>query len=235
MVQSPMIGWNAGESHSVIFRPPLVSLVLINWNYAAYVGAAIDSIASQDYPLLEAIIVDNGSTDASRDVIAKHVGEDERFPNRSPRDKISASLAPISMIFKLIRGEFVTIVDADDVLFANFVSSHVQVHLALPCSVAFTSSNVVEMTADCRALTGSFGSFGDQGKVMTRGLRPVDSALRLPTISDEDYRQLALCNFHLCPGAWMDLGARDFEHVPASHPGAHPSPAEGPDLFPCRR
>src|SRR4051812_40305818 len=58
---------------------PLVSFVLRNWNYAEYVGAAIDSIRAQDYPRFECVVVDNGSTDNSREVIARHVEDDPRF------------------------------------------------------------------------------------------------------------------------------------------------------------
>jgi glycosyltransferase involved in cell wall biosynthesis len=146
VVQSPTAGGSSGEN----FKPPLVSLVLINWNYDAYVGAAIDSIKGQDYPSLEAIVVDNGSADASRQVIAEYVAGDERF-RIVHLEKNLGQLGAFLEIFKLIRGEFVTIVDADDILFPNFVSSHVQVHLALPYGVALTSSNVVEDRGRARA------------------------------------------------------------------------------------
>ncbi len=58
---------------------PLVSVVVINHNYAEFVGAALDSIRRQDYPYFECIIVDNGSTDASRAVIERHIDSDPRF------------------------------------------------------------------------------------------------------------------------------------------------------------
>ena len=189
-IQTPTKDWITGLHYGEMVRPPLVSLVLINWNYAAYVGEAIDSIRSQDYPSLEAIVVDNGSTDASREVIAKHVGNDERF-RIIHFEKNLGQLGAFLDLFKLTRGEFVTVVDADDVLFSNFISSHVQVHLALPRSVAFTSSNVVEINAAGRALTGGCGEFTHPRTPITRGLRPADRALKLSTISDADYLQLA--------------------------------------------
>ncbi len=48
--------------------PPLISFVLVNWNYGRYIGAAIDSIIAQDYPHFECIVVDNCSTDDSLEV-----------------------------------------------------------------------------------------------------------------------------------------------------------------------
>ncbi|MGZ8416799.1 MAG: glycosyltransferase family 2 protein [Methyloceanibacter sp.] len=118
-----------------------MSLLIINWNYGTYIGATIDSIKSQDYPAIEVIVVDNGSTDDSRDVIGKHAGDDPRF-RVVHLDENLGQLGAYFYAFELTSGE--TIVDADDILFPSFVSSHVQVHLALPSSVALTSSNVVE-------------------------------------------------------------------------------------------
>ena len=182
--------WKASEGPGKIIGLPLVSLVLINWNYAAYVGAAIDSIKSQDYPNWESIIVDNGSTDESRDVIAKHVGEDSRFRIIHLESNVG-QLGAFLETFELLRGDFVTIVDADDVLFSNFVSTHVQAHLALPNSVAFTSSNVVEINAAGRALTTSYSAFARREKPFTRGLRPVETTLRLSTVSEAEYLRLS--------------------------------------------
>ena len=50
--------------------PPLVSVIVNNYNYADYLGKAIDSALQQDYAHKEVIVVDDGSTDRSRDVIA---------------------------------------------------------------------------------------------------------------------------------------------------------------------
>ena len=169
--------------------PPVVSLVVINFNYASYVGAAIDSILAQDYPLIDAIIVDNGSTDGSRDVIARHVGKDPRF-RIICLDRNLGQLGALFHVLDEIRGDFVTIVDADDLLSSSYVSSHVQVHLALPQSVAFTSSNVIQINAEGRAFASGYGSFGKGQTAANRLLSPLEFPPRLPTVSDRHYRQL---------------------------------------------
>jgi glycosyltransferase involved in cell wall biosynthesis len=169
---------------------PLVTLVLINWNYAAYVGAAIDSILAQDYPALEVIVVDNGSTDDSRAVIDRHVGADQRC-RIIHLDSNLGQLGAFFHVFKEIHGNFVAIVDADDLLMSNYVSSHVQVHIALPRAVAFTSSNIYEIDADGRTITGGYYPFAYRQDARPRHLPCIDVVPRLATISDCDYRLLA--------------------------------------------
>ena len=53
---------------------PLVSVVIPNFNYGRFLNQCIDSILAQDYQNLELIVVDDGSTDNSRD-IARSYGD----------------------------------------------------------------------------------------------------------------------------------------------------------------
>jgi GT2 family glycosyltransferase len=50
---------------------PLVSIVLLNWNGEKYIKDCIESIINQTYKNIEYIIVDNGSTDLSLDIISE--------------------------------------------------------------------------------------------------------------------------------------------------------------------
>ena len=44
---------------------PLVSVIIINYNYGRFLRQAVDSVIGQTYPHVECIIVDNASTDES--------------------------------------------------------------------------------------------------------------------------------------------------------------------------
>ena len=52
--------------------PLKISVIITNYNYAAYLGEAIESVLAQTYERVECIVVDDGSTDNSRDVIAAY-------------------------------------------------------------------------------------------------------------------------------------------------------------------
>lgn len=49
---------------------PLVSVLVNNFNYARYLGQAVESALSQDYPAVEVVVVDDRSTDDSLEVLA---------------------------------------------------------------------------------------------------------------------------------------------------------------------
>jgi hypothetical protein len=53
-------------------KQPKVSILIDNYNYCAYLGDAIDSALAQDYDNFEVVVVDDGSTDGSRDVIRQY-------------------------------------------------------------------------------------------------------------------------------------------------------------------
>lgn len=52
-------------------RPPRVTAVLVCWNHVRFVRFAVQSVLAQTYPGIELIVFDNGSTDGSRDELAK--------------------------------------------------------------------------------------------------------------------------------------------------------------------
>lgn len=58
---------------------PLVSVWMITYNHAPYIAAALDSIVSQDYPHLRAVVADDGSTDGTYSIVEAYAA---RFPGR---------------------------------------------------------------------------------------------------------------------------------------------------------
>ncbi|MBB6465833.1 glycosyltransferase involved in cell wall biosynthesis [Aminobacter lissarensis] len=166
---------------------PLVSFIIRNWNYARFVGSAIRSVRNQTYPNFEAIVVDNGSTDGSRAEIEAAIADDPRFRTIWLDENLGA-LAGALKGLDVARGAFVTFVDSDDYLLADFAAMHVQAHLALPRGVAFTSSAVIEIDA-AGAVLGS-GLRGLQLETRNGGLRSPFLVLRLSEVSRAQFDQL---------------------------------------------
>ena len=89
----------------------LVSIVINNYNYARYLGDAIDSALAQTWHPLEVIVVDDGSTDDSWSVIQRY---GERV--RAMRQPNGGQGAAYNAGFAASRGEWVLFLDADDLL-----------------------------------------------------------------------------------------------------------------------
>jgi glycosyltransferase involved in cell wall biosynthesis len=91
--------------------PLRISVVIANWNYAEYLGAAIDSALGLDWPEVEVVVVDDGSTDGSRGVVAAY-GDRVRAiyqANAGQRAACNAGFAGST-------GQVVIFLDADDLL-----------------------------------------------------------------------------------------------------------------------
>ena len=88
-----------------------VSVVITNHDYGRFVGEAIDSALTQDHDDVEVIVVDDGSTDDSRAVIARYGDAVTALlqPNRGQGAAVNAGFAAST-------GGAVLFLDADDVL-----------------------------------------------------------------------------------------------------------------------
>lgn len=98
----------------------LVSVIVPVYNSEKYVDRTIESLLSQDYEELEIILVDDGSTDSSRELLDRYSHSDDRiitiFKNHSGVS--AARNAGLS----IANGEFVTFVDADDWVENDYIS-----------------------------------------------------------------------------------------------------------------
>jgi glycosyltransferase involved in cell wall biosynthesis len=93
--------------------PPAISVILPVYNAAATVGRALASVARQTFSDYELIVVDDGSTDRSGEIIEKAVAADSRISyvrnerNLGIQKTLNRGLA-------LAQGEYVARMDADD-------------------------------------------------------------------------------------------------------------------------
>ncbi len=99
---------------------PLVSIVTPSYNMAKYLREAIASVLEQDYPAIEYIVMDAGSTDESLAILKSH--QDRLVytsnPDKGPSDAICQG-------FRRARGEILGWVNADDTLLPGAVRAAV--------------------------------------------------------------------------------------------------------------
>ena len=101
-------------------RWPVVSVVIPNYNYARFLSQAIDSALSQTYSNVEVIVVDDGSSDGSLDVLHSYQGRVRWF---GQRNKGVAAARNIGIGES--HGDLVAFLDADDVWEPNKLAEQV--------------------------------------------------------------------------------------------------------------
>ncbi len=121
-------------------NPPLVSIVVPSYNHERYLGAAIDSILAQDYPEVELIVIDDGSTDGSPAILKSYGARFhwEIQPNRG-------QVATLNRGWQMSRGDVLGYLSADDLLLPAAVSSAVSCLERNPDAVlAYCDFNLVD-------------------------------------------------------------------------------------------
>ena len=95
---------------------PLVSVIIDNYNYGNFVREAINSALDQTYPNVEVIVVDDGSTDNSREVISS-------FGDRiiTILKENGGQASAFNAGFTASRGEWIHLLDSDDLFNTNKV------------------------------------------------------------------------------------------------------------------
>ena len=100
---------------------PLVSAIIPNYNYARYVGEAVESALGQTYPNIEVIVVDDGSTDNSLEVLEQY-----RDRIKIIEQKNSGVCVARNRGVAESAGEYIAFLDADDVWLPKKIEKQVQ-------------------------------------------------------------------------------------------------------------
>jgi len=97
------------------------SVIMANHNRDKYIDAAIKSVLTQTYRNFELIIVDDYSTDHSRDVIDRHIGH-QKITHAVYLSEMVSTAAAKDHGISLATGDVCCIVDSDDILNINALS-----------------------------------------------------------------------------------------------------------------
>ena len=101
-------------------KNPLVSVIIPTYNEEKDIKACLDSIEKQTYNNIEAIIVDDGSTDKTREIVKKY------RQTRLIRQEHQGPGAARNLGAHEAKGEILVLIDADMVLFPDYVEKLIQ-------------------------------------------------------------------------------------------------------------
>lgn len=165
---------------------PTVALVTPNLNRGAYLEQALRSVLDQGYPRLEYVVLDGGSADGSREIIARHADR-LKYWHSSPDE---GPYAAVARGFELTSGEIMGWLSADDRLHAGALHT---------VAAIFSQFPQVEW------VTGAPSWLDATGRVFVAGDVPRWSRLRLLS---GDYRWIQQESTFWRRSLWERAGAR---------------------------
>lgn len=144
---------------------PLFTVIVPVYNAAAYLGQCLESIRTQSFAGWEAICVDDGSQDASPDMLRQYAARDDRFRVLTQKNRGVAAARNCGL--DVARGRYILFVDADDFLESNALE-------ILCCCM-----NKREMDLLCFRTSKSIRSLSEEGEsdqALTVSSKPLNEA-----------------------------------------------------------
>lgn len=101
---------------------PLISVIIPTYNRSALIGETLDSVLAQTYENWECIVVDDGSTDTTDELMEEYIAKDSRlrYYNR-PANKPKGANACRNYGLELAKGDYINWFDSDDLMQPNFL------------------------------------------------------------------------------------------------------------------
>lgn len=97
------------------------AIFITSYNYAEFIGQAIESVINQSDPDWHLYIFDNGSTDNTEEIVKKYLEKDKRISWKKHETNIG-SIPNIISGFREIDADYISTLQADDWLEPNFVA-----------------------------------------------------------------------------------------------------------------
>jgi len=101
---------------------PLVSIIIPNYNKAPYIREAIESALNQTYKNIEVIVVDDGSTDESKEIIKSFGKRIKAYFLPHKNANVARNFG-----FKKSKGEYIQFLDSDDIILPEKIEKQVEV------------------------------------------------------------------------------------------------------------
>ncbi len=101
---------------------PLVSVITAVFNGEAFIASCIESVLSQDYPNIEHIVLDGGSTDGTVAILRKYQDQIAFWQSEPDKGVFDAWNKGLD----LARGEWIAFLGADDCYLPGAISAYIE-------------------------------------------------------------------------------------------------------------
>jgi len=122
---------------------PLVTAIIATYNRRHYVCDAIDSILNQTYPNVEIIVIDDGSTDNTQDLLQQKYGQRIRYIYQENQGRSEARNRGL----KEAKGDYIAFLDSDDIWKPEKLEKQVAFMEMHPeCGISHTFTEIIDDT-----------------------------------------------------------------------------------------
>lgn len=124
---------------------PKISVIIPTYNRAMLLSSAIDSVLSQTYEDYELIVIDDGSTDDTTEIVNKYSTDKLRYVFQENKGRSAARNYGI----KLAKGEYIAFLDSDDLFVPSKLEAQVRILDNNPCyGLVYSHANTIDENGD---------------------------------------------------------------------------------------
>lgn len=172
-------------------QPPMVSVILAVYNQEKFLGEAIESILQQSFRNFELLILDDGSTDASAEIINHFLKQDHRI--KAFFEANTGRSCATNKLVSIATSEWCVFVDADDIMLPERIEKQLAFHRLHP-EIAASSSH-------CKYIDENGNMFGMQ---RYNGLSSIEEFKK--TISKEEFITCSYTSLMVKRAVFIELG-----------------------------
>jgi glycosyltransferase involved in cell wall biosynthesis len=126
-------------------KTPLVSIIIPTYNRAHLIGETLESVMAQTYVNWECIVVDDGSTDNTTDILQKFINKDNRIQqHQRPSNRAKGANACRNYGLELSKGEYVNWFDSDDLMLPEFLEVKIKTLIEGHLDFVFSHSENID-------------------------------------------------------------------------------------------
>ena len=173
----------------------LISVLMVNYNKEDVIAETIESVLGQTYNNIQFIIVDDGSTDRSADIIRKYADRDPRIESYLCKENKKVC-AVTNFGFTKVKGEYLARIDSDDTWEPEKLVKQLEFMLAHEaCEICLTGANIID----------------EEGHLINDSEPMLDYMCNLPEMSSEENLRWLFCrgNYLVHPTVMMKAKFRE--------------------------
>ena len=126
---------------------PLISICVVTYNHEKYIADSIKSILSQDYKNIEVVVVNDGSTDRTLEILNSF--QDPRLKIMTQEN--SGPSAAVNLAIKRSSGDYISLFSGDDVWCDGKITKSLEYLQKLNCDLVFAEPLLIDGTGESLA------------------------------------------------------------------------------------